>query len=171
MDKLKTLNLNVKVGNKVPANDKNELDQKSQCTGNNQKELLVQSQSVQEFYDGKQRKANMANVNQRGFIRRVWSHRVGKLTELKRNWYTEFWNAPEPRSHKVRNHLISVINSFKMPASFSFFLSVVKIMGGSTRWWRVIPSLFPMSRKESSLPISVSRGRANSQDYAITNTT
>lgn len=68
MDKLKTLNLNVKVGNKVPANDKNELDQKSQCTGNNQKELLVQSQSVQEFYDGKQQKANMANVNQKDLL-------------------------------------------------------------------------------------------------------
>lgn len=63
---------------------KNGLDWKNSWAGN-YNSYLYQSQSVQEFYCCKQQKANMANVNQREFIKAGWGHRVEGLTELRGN--------------------------------------------------------------------------------------
>lgn len=63
---MEELNLSVRCGSKVPANDKNGLDWKNSWAGN-YNSYLCQSQSVPEFYCCKRQKANMANVNQREF--------------------------------------------------------------------------------------------------------
>lgn len=41
MEGLKIFNLNVRVGNEIPANDRNALDKKSQCAGNNKRGICT----------------------------------------------------------------------------------------------------------------------------------
>ena len=59
----------------------------------------------------------MANVNHREFTRTVWSHWVGRLTELKGNLYTRLGMTQNQGS---RNISISGMTWLQMPAAFSY---------------------------------------------------
>lgn len=118
-----------------------------------------------------QQQPKMANVNHREFIRTVWSHRVGRLTVLKGNWYTRLGNDPEPRLQErqyIWNDLVEDASNIFV----SFFNQLLKS-------WEGVPdgaglftsnSLSHAKKIKYFFPTLASLGRGNPQDYPTTKT-